>query len=155
MSGVFCSLALIADLLAGCAPPPLATGYVEGEFVLVAPAATARIEDLAVKRGDRVAAGDVLAVQERRDAEIALAQAEAALARARSERANLLEDTRICAEAPEPTPTTTSSTTITGAGRSSPERLYQAPTGSWRLQRARRCSATAKTRTTRSAAIRP
>jgi HlyD family secretion protein len=60
----------------------------------VAPAATARIEDLAVKRGDWVAAGEVLAVQERRDAEIALAEAEAALARARSERANLLEGRR-------------------------------------------------------------
>ncbi len=94
MAGLLCSLPLIADLLAGCAPPPLATGYVEGEFVLVAPAATARIEDLVVKRGDRVAAGEVLAVQERRDAEIALAEAEAALARAKSERANLLEGRR-------------------------------------------------------------
>jgi HlyD family secretion protein len=94
MSGFLCSLPLIADLLAGCARPPLATGYVEGEFVLVAPVATARIEDLAVKRGDRVVTGEVLAVQERRDAEIALAEAEAALARARSERADLLEGRR-------------------------------------------------------------
>jgi HlyD family secretion protein len=94
MTGLLCALPLIAGLFASCAPAPLATGYVEGEYVLVAPAAAARVEALAVRRGDRVAAGARLVVQERRDAEIALAEAEAALAQAESERANLLEGKR-------------------------------------------------------------
>lgn len=90
-----CSLPLIAALIAECAPPqPLATGYVEGEYTLVAPVETAQVLALKVSRGDKVPAGTVLVEMERRDAEIALAEADAALAQARSQLADLLEGAR-------------------------------------------------------------
>jgi HlyD family secretion protein len=86
----FCTIPILSALIASCAPPPPdATGYVEGEFVLVAPVATARLETLAVRRGDRVEKGQALAMQERRDAEIALAGAASALAQAESRLADL------------------------------------------------------------------
>lgn len=95
MMSLVCALPLVASLFAACAAPaPLATGYVEGEFVLVAPATAARIESLHAERGARVTVGDLLAVQEHRDARIALAEAEATLAQTRSERANLLQGKR-------------------------------------------------------------
>lgn len=85
-----CTLPVVAAFFAACAAPaPVATGYVEGEFLLIAPVAVAQVDTLAVRRGDRVAVGATLARMERRDAEIALAQAEAALARAESELADL------------------------------------------------------------------
>lgn len=90
-----CSLPLIAALFADCAPlPPFATGYVEGEYVLIAPVATAQINQVRVGRGDRVEAGTILVEMERRDAEIALAEATAALAGAESRLANLREGRR-------------------------------------------------------------
>ena len=90
MTGLLCSLPLAATLIQACAPaPPLATGYVEGEFVLAAPVETARLETLAVRRGDVVEAGGVLGSLEKRDAEIAVAQARAALAEARMKLENL------------------------------------------------------------------
>jgi HlyD family secretion protein len=80
-----------AALLASSASAaPVATGYVEGEFHLIAPITTAQVAQLGVERGDRVAAGQVLVVMEKHDAEIALAEAEAALAQANSN----LEDLR-------------------------------------------------------------
>lgn len=95
MTGFICSVPLIAALFSDCAPPPpFATGYVEGEYVLVAPVATAQIERLAVSRGDRVEAGALLVEMERRDAEIALAAATAALAQAESQLRNLGEGRR-------------------------------------------------------------
>lgn len=95
MTGFVCTLPLISALFAACTPPPpFATGYVEGEYVLIAPVATAQIERLAVARGDRVEAGAVLVEMERRDAEIALAEATAALAQAESQLANLREGRR-------------------------------------------------------------
>ncbi|PID36349.1 MAG: HlyD family secretion protein [Rhodobacterales bacterium] len=89
-----CSLPLIASLLTSCTPPPFATGYVEGEYTLVAPVEIAQIGALAVARGDRVPAGTVLVEMERRDAEIALAEADANLAQARSGLSDLLEGAR-------------------------------------------------------------
>jgi len=90
-----CFLPLVSALFAGCAPPmPLATGYVEGEYVQIASVATAQIVDLPVRSGDRVATGAVLAELEKRDSEIALAQAEAALSRAESQLANLRQGKR-------------------------------------------------------------
>lgn len=90
MSGLLCTIPLLAGFFAACsAPQPIATGYVEGEFLLMAPVSVAQVEDLAVRRGDRIKAGAVLARMERRDAEIALAKAEASLAQARSEMADL------------------------------------------------------------------
>jgi HlyD family secretion protein len=92
---ILCSIPLIASLFTACTPaPPFATGYVEGEYVLVAPVATAEVASIPVRRGDRVAAGAILAEMEREDAEIALAESRAALARAESELANLKEGRR-------------------------------------------------------------
>jgi len=90
-----CFLPLVSALFAGCAPPmPLATGYVEGEYIQIASVATAQIVKLPVRSGDRVATGAVLAELEKRDSEIALAQAEAALSRAESQLANLRQGKR-------------------------------------------------------------
>jgi len=90
-----CSLPLISALLTGCdAPGPIATGYVEGDFVLVAPVETAQVREVKVARGDEVAAGTVLVEMERQDAEIALAQAEANVAQAESQLADLKEGAR-------------------------------------------------------------
>ncbi len=95
MTGFVCALPLVSALFTSCTPPPpFATGYVEGEYVLIAPVATAQIDALTVARGDRVAPGALLVEMERRDAEIALAEATAALARAESELANLREGRR-------------------------------------------------------------
>ncbi|MCV2874105.1 HlyD family efflux transporter periplasmic adaptor subunit [Defluviimonas sp. WL0050] len=92
---VICAVPILSALFSACSPPPpFATGYVEGEYVLIAPVATAQIETLAVARGDRVAAGDLLVAMERRDAEIALSEATAALAQAESQLANLREGRR-------------------------------------------------------------
>lgn len=79
-----------ALLACSASAAPVATGYVEGEFHLIAPITTAQVAQLGVERGDRVAAGQVLVLMEKHDAEIALAEAEAALAQANSN----LEDLR-------------------------------------------------------------
>lgn len=85
-----CTLPLVSALLTQCLPPPpLATGYVEGDYVLMAPVEVAQIDAVNVRRGDRVADGQILVELERRDAEIALAQARAALAQAQSKMADL------------------------------------------------------------------
>ena len=89
MINLVCTIPYLAGLFQICTPAPLATGYVEGEFVVAAPVETARIERLDVRRGDRVAAGQVLGVLEKRDAEIQVASARAALAEARSKLENL------------------------------------------------------------------
>ncbi|PID61524.1 MAG: HlyD family secretion protein [Gammaproteobacteria bacterium] len=91
---ILCSLPLIASLFGNCSPRPFATGYVEGEYVIVAPVEIAQVRKLSVSRGDKVPAGTVLVEMERRDAEIALAQADARLAQARSQHADLLEGAR-------------------------------------------------------------
>jgi HlyD family secretion protein len=90
-----CALPLISALMSACAPPmPLATGYVEGEYVQIAAVSAAQIVDVPVRSGDRVAAGQLLVDLERRDAEIALAQADAALSRAESQLENLRQGRR-------------------------------------------------------------
>ncbi|WP_104493464.1 HlyD family secretion protein [Paracoccus denitrificans] len=90
MADFLCSLAFLAALFPQCGPPaPLGTGYAEGDYVQIAPLATARIEALAVRQGDRVEAGQAVAILETRDAELALAAAEAAHARAASTLADL------------------------------------------------------------------
>lgn len=90
-----CAIPVVSALFSACTlPPPFATGYVEGDYVLVAPVATAQIQTLNVTRGDRVTAGQVLVELERQDAEIALAQSEAALSRAENQLANLREGKR-------------------------------------------------------------
>ncbi|WP_172294693.1 HlyD family secretion protein [Pseudoruegeria sp. HB172150] len=95
MTGFICAVPLISALFSACLPePPLATGYVEGEFVLVAPVATSQIEKMTLRRGDHVRQGDILVQMERRDAGIALAEAEAALKAAEARLANLQEGMR-------------------------------------------------------------
>jgi HlyD family secretion protein len=85
-----CSIPLAASLFSACAGPlPLAVGYVEGEFVLLAPIEVADIKTVAVRRGDRVKPGDAVATLEDSDATIAVAQAEAALAQAEAQLADL------------------------------------------------------------------
>ncbi|MEZ5716307.1 MAG: HlyD family efflux transporter periplasmic adaptor subunit [Paracoccaceae bacterium] len=92
---LLCSLPLIASLVSSCSPPPpFATGYVEGEYTLVAPVETAQIARLHVARGDHLDPGAVLVEMEREDARIALAEAEANLASAQSQLADLEEGKR-------------------------------------------------------------
>ena len=96
MIGFVCAIPLISALFDACSmPPPLATGYVEGEYVLIAPLASAQLLELPVARGDRVAAGQTVAVMESADAQIAVAQAQGALAQAENQLANLQEGSRI------------------------------------------------------------
>ena len=95
MTGFLCVLPFAATLFTACAEPgPLATGYVEGDFTLIAPVATAQVRSIAVASGDTVAEGAPLVAMERRDAEIALAQTEAALAEAGSRLMDLQEGKR-------------------------------------------------------------
>ena len=55
---LLCSLPLAAQLFSACAPAaPLAVGYVEGDYVLLAPIEVAQVETVSVKRGDRVEPG--------------------------------------------------------------------------------------------------
>jgi HlyD family secretion protein len=92
---MLCAIPFAALMFSACAePPPLAVGYVEGEYVLLAPAEVVQVRELAVGRGDRVEAGETVALMERRDAEIAVAQAKAALAEAEAQLANLREGKR-------------------------------------------------------------
>lgn len=87
-----CGIAVVSTLLPGCAPPPpLAVGYVEGEYVLLAPTDVAQVTDVKVRRGERVVMGMPLAALEDGDARIAVQQAEAALAQAQA----LLADLRL------------------------------------------------------------
>ena len=90
-----CSLPLIAAFLGACAAPePIATGYVEGEHVMIAPVSVAEVARLSVARGQRVRAGAPLATQEDRDARIAVDQATATLAQAESQLENLRQGKR-------------------------------------------------------------
>lgn len=85
-----CSIPLAAQLVSACAPAaPLAVGYVEGDYVLLAPIEVAQVETISVRRGDRVEAGAPLATLESDDASIAVAQAGAALAQAKAQLADL------------------------------------------------------------------
>ncbi|TGU95086.1 HlyD family efflux transporter periplasmic adaptor subunit [Mesorhizobium sp. M00.F.Ca.ET.151.01.1.1] len=85
-----CSLPLAAQLFGACAPAaPLAVGYVEGEYVLLAPIEVAQVGTVTVKRGDRVTAGATVVTLENADARIAVAQAQASLAQAQAQLADL------------------------------------------------------------------
>ncbi|KQZ93974.1 hemolysin secretion protein D [Mesorhizobium sp. Root157] len=86
----FCYVPLAMQLFSACAaPPPLAVGYVEGDYVLLAPIEVAQVKDVSVKRGDRVEPSIPLVTLESADAEIAVAQADAALSQAQAQLANL------------------------------------------------------------------
>lgn len=90
MTSILCSLPVLSSLVASClAPAPLAVGYVEGSYVLVSPIEVAHVMSVEVDRGDRFEPGQPLVQLERRDREIAVAEAEAALAKAESQLADL------------------------------------------------------------------
>jgi HlyD family secretion protein len=90
-----CSLPLIANLITGCTQMmPMATGYVEGEHVLLSPVEVSTVKSLSVKRGEHVAAGSVLAVLEDSDARIAVSSAQAQLAQSKSQLADLKQGRR-------------------------------------------------------------
>ena len=87
---LFCSIPFAASLFSACAgPAPLAVGYVEGEYVLLAPIEVAEVKTVTVRRGDRIKPGDAIVTLEDSDANIAVAQAEAALAQANAQLADL------------------------------------------------------------------
>ncbi len=74
-------LALAATLaLSACsgeAAPPVLQGYVEGDFLRIAPESTGRLTRLDVEKGASVAAGAPLFALDARDETAALAEAEA------------------------------------------------------------------------------
>jgi HlyD family secretion protein len=85
-----CAIPYVAVLFANCAgPAPLAVGYVEGDYVLLAPIEVAQVRSVAVERGERVEAGAPIASLEDDDAVISVAQAEAALAQAEAQLADM------------------------------------------------------------------
>lgn len=89
-----CSFGIAASL-AFCGPPTTRiVGYVEGEYVRLGPIDTARIESVAVRRGERVAPGAVVAVLQTDDAQNAVAESDARLVQARAQLANLLSGRR-------------------------------------------------------------
>lgn len=95
MMGWICALPLIASLFAACGPAePLAVGYVEGEYVLLAPLDVAQITSVEVRKGDRLSPGATVAVLEKEDANSAVAEAEAAWRQAVAELENLREGKR-------------------------------------------------------------
>lgn len=95
MIDFLCTLPVISGLLTACAPSaPLAVGYVEGDYVLIAPIEAGEIRALPVRRGDRVEAGAMLAALDDSDALIARAQAEAQKAQAEAQLANISEGRR-------------------------------------------------------------
>ena len=86
-----CALTLIARILPACAAPSnAAVGYIEGEYVNIAPIEVARVATAYVRRGDKLKAGDGIATLETTDAEIAVHNVEAALGQAQAELANIL-----------------------------------------------------------------
>ncbi len=95
LNGLICAIPIISGLLGACGPEkPLATGYVEGEYVLLAPIDVARVEVLSVQRGERVSAGGTVATLESEDAQYAVSQAKATLSQAKAQLANLQEGRR-------------------------------------------------------------
>lgn len=103
MSGFFDSLlntlaAAVTAVLSifGGAPdgPPLYQGYAEGEYVRIAVPESGVLDMLAVKRGDRVEAGQVVFALEQDREKAARAQAAAQLAQAEAQLANLTKGRR-------------------------------------------------------------
>ncbi len=86
---LLCIVPFASYLFAACSSQPLAVGYVEGEFVQLAPLEVAQVQSVMVKRGDRVEPDKPIALTEETDAKIAVAQAEAALAEAEAKLADL------------------------------------------------------------------
>lgn len=95
MMSFICSLPLISALFSTClAGAPAAIGYVEGDYVRIAPVESARVVEIAAKKGDHVDNGAILVRLEADDASAALAMAEAGLRRAEAELADLIAGKR-------------------------------------------------------------
>lgn len=85
-------IAIAALLLLGACDKPASTGllgYVEADYVYAAPVSGGRITDVAVKRGDTVAAGTTLFTLDAVDETAKVAQARAALEEAKAKLADL------------------------------------------------------------------
>jgi HlyD family secretion protein len=83
-------------LLAACggSDEPVFQGYVEGEFVDVAPEVSGRVMELAVARGSEVKVGDLLFKLDDAEAQSAVMEAKAEMARAEAQLANLQQGQR-------------------------------------------------------------
>lgn len=85
-----CAIGLVARLVSACAPSaPAAVGYVEGEYVALAPVETAHLIEAPARLGQRFEAGEVLARLETADSEISVRDAQARLGQAEADLANL------------------------------------------------------------------
>ena len=92
---VLCALPFAAALFSACAEaPPVAVGYVEGDYVLLAPIEMAQLRDVAVREGDRVEAGATVAALVDDDARLSVAEARAAVAKADAQLADLRQGRR-------------------------------------------------------------
>jgi HlyD family secretion protein len=90
MSTFICSLGLVAAILPFChSAAPIHNGYVEGEYVLMAPREAGRIERLAVKEGQSVKAGDLLFRIDTSEIDRQVEAAKARLAQAEAQLADL------------------------------------------------------------------
>lgn len=89
MIALVCSLALFQGMSFCPAPVRTAIGYVEGEYVHLAPIEVARIVTIDRRRGEPVKAGEVVARMETTDSLIAVQDATARLAQAEAELENL------------------------------------------------------------------
>lgn len=92
-------LSFLATTAAACgapedAGPPRATGYVEGTDVRVAAKVGGRVESVAVREGERVTAGQVLATLSTTDADLHLARLQAERAQADAQLRLLLAGSR-------------------------------------------------------------
>ncbi|MGV8955378.1 MAG: HlyD family secretion protein [Cypionkella sp.] len=82
-------LAALLSLLPGGTPEPGYVGYLEADYVYLAPVGTGRILDIAVAEGDAVRAGQLLFTLDDRQQQALLAAAEARVAAARATLDNL------------------------------------------------------------------
>ena len=90
MTSFLCSWALLASLLPLCAPAqPVLNGYVEGEYVLMAPREAGRIDKLLVREGESVKDGDLLFTIDPSEMKRQVEAAEARLAQAEAQLADL------------------------------------------------------------------
>ncbi len=78
-----CTLPLVAGWLTFCAPDAnLTAGYVEGEYLKLAPVELSEIADVKVEEGELVKKGQLIAELESSDANMKLAEAKAQLQQA-------------------------------------------------------------------------
>lgn len=92
-----CGLALIGALLPGCPAddgPAVLNGYVEGDYVLLAPLETGRVASLEVREGARVRRGDVVFRLDDGGLSHDVAQARSRLAQAEAQLADLEQGKR-------------------------------------------------------------